>query len=246
MKNIDFSIVIPSYNGAKILANNLPVLFEILNKQPFTFEVIIVNDGSKDEKEVEMVASNFNCKFFTYPINKGKGYAVRIGIKNAKGKYIIFTDTDIPFKEIAFDRMLNSLFENKHDLVIGDRTLKNSEYFEVISSSRKFGSKIFTFFVTKFITGGLADTQCGFKGFKSEIAKDLFSVSRVNSFAFDVEILYIALKRKYSIKRIPVEFRNSEESTVSLMKHAPKMLKDIFSLKINHTLGRYKKNYNEQ
>ncbi len=242
MNNIDFSIIIPSYNGAKILANNLPVLFKILDKHTFTYEVIIVNDGSTDEKEVEIVANRFNCRFFSYPINKGKGGAVRLGVKNANGNYILFTDTDIPFKDIAFDRMLNTLLEGQHDLVIGDRTLKTSEYFEVISSSRKIGSKIFTFFVTNFITGGLADTQCGFKGFKHEIAKDLFSVSRVNSFAFDVEILYIALKRKYSIKRIPVEFRNSEESTVSLMKHAPKMLKDIFSLKINYTLGRYKKN----
>lgn len=238
---IDFSIIIPSYNGAKILTNNLPILFDILNKRAMNYEVIIVNDGSSDADEVEKVASLFNCRFITYTINKGKGYAVREGMKIANGNYLIFTDTDIPFKEIAFNRMLDTLLENKYDLVIGDRTLKNSEYFEVISPSRKIGSKIFTFFVTKLITGGLSDTQCGFKGFKKQIAKDLFSVSRVNSFAFDVEILYISLKRKYNIKRIQVELRNSEDSTVNLMKHAPRMLRDIFSLKINYTLGRYKK-----
>ncbi len=244
-ENIDFSIVIPSYYGSKILQNNLPILFEILNRHSKKHEVIIVNDGSPDADEVRLISNQFNCKFITYEINKGKGYAVRCGVKEAEGNYIIFTDTDIPFKESAFERMINSLIGNQFDVVIGDRTLETSEYFEVISTSRKIGSKIFTLLVTKLITGGLADTQCGFKGFKNKIAKDLFSVSRVNSFAFDVEILYIALKRKYSIKRIPVELRNSEESTVSLMKHAPKMLKDILSLKINHSLGRYKKNKNE-
>lgn len=236
---IDISFIIPAYHGSNVLNNNLPILFNILDNHDIKYEVIIVDDGSTDNGNTEKVAKSFNCKFFTYKVNRGKGYAVKTGVNNAIGKYIVFTDADIPFKEVAFDRMLNTLKEDKYDIVIGDRTLETSEYFEVISGFRKLGSKVFTFFVTKFITGGLADTQCGFKGFKRDIAKDLFSVSRVESFAFDVEILYVALKRKYIIKRIPVELRNSEDSSVSLMKHAPRMLKDIFSLKINHLLGRY-------
>ncbi len=238
---IDISFIIPSYKGSNVLNNNLPILFNILDNHDITYEVIVVDDGSLDNGKTEMVANSYNCKFLSYGENRGKGFAVKTGVIESTGKYIVFTDADIPFKEVAFDRMLNTLKEDKYDIVIGDRTLETSEYFEVISGFRKLGSKVFTFFVTKFITGGLADTQCGFKGFKHNIAKDLFSVSRVESFAFDVEILYIALKRKYIIKRIPVELRNSEDSSVSLMKHAPRMLKDIFSLKINHILGRYNK-----
>lgn len=240
---IDISFIIPSYNGSNVLRNNLPVLFNILNNHNITYEVILVDDGSNDGGKTEIVAKDFNSKYLTYPENRGKGCAVRTGVAEATGKFIVFTDADIPFKEVAFDRMLNTLMENKYDIVIGDRTLESSEYFEVISESRKLGSKVFTFFVTKFITGGLADTQCGFKGFKNSIAKDLFSVSTVDSFAFDVEILYVALKRKYQIKRIPVELRNSEDSSVSLLKHAPRMLMDIFSLKIHHILGHYKKKH---
>lgn len=236
---IDISFVIPSYNGSQILENNLPVLFNILSKHTITYEVIVVNDGTNDGDLTKNVAQKFNCEYIGYTTNKGKGYAVRKGVEKAKGKYIIFTDTDIPFKEIAFERMINTLQEDCYDVVIGDRTMINSEYYEVIDTSRKIGSKIFTFIVSNIITGGFSDTQCGFKGFKNEIAKKIFSVGRVNSFAFDVELIYIALKRKYIIKKIPVELRNSEDSTVSLAKHAPKMLLDIFSLKFNHVLGRY-------
>jgi dolichyl-phosphate beta-glucosyltransferase len=238
----DFSIVIPTYNGAKILDNNLPVLFDILNKYPISYEVIIVSDGSKDNDSIKAVALKYNCLFISYEINMGKGYAVRKGVEAATGKYILFTDTDIPFKESAFDRMIKALQKDEFDVVIGDRTLNHSSYYEEISSSRKLGSKVFTFVVSNLITGGFSDTQCGFKGFKHNIAKKLFKVSRVNSFAFDVEIIYISLKRKYIIERIPVELRNSEDSTVSLAKHAPKMLADIFSLKFNHLFGRYNEN----
>lgn len=235
----DFSLIIPTYNGEKILENNLPVLFDILRKYPVDFEVIIVSDGSKNNPLIKQVAEKFNCKYIGYDQNRGKGYAVRIGVSKAEGKYIIFTDTDIPFKESAFDRMINTLLEDQYDVVIGDRNLNHSSYYEEITSSRKLGSKLFTFIVSNLITGGFSDTQCGFKGFKNHIAKKLFAVSTVNSFAFDVELIYISLKRKYKIKRIPVELRNSEDSTVNLAKHAPKMLMDIFSLKFKHLAGRY-------
>jgi dolichyl-phosphate beta-glucosyltransferase len=118
--------------------------------------------------------------------------------------------------------------------------LPESKYFSKIKGARKLGSSIFTFFVGRFITTGFSDTQCGIKGFRGKVADDLFSVAKLNGFAFDVEILYIALKRNYDIKRLPVHFRSThDDSSVSLMRHAPGMLVDLFRIKWNHIRGRY-------
>jgi dolichyl-phosphate beta-glucosyltransferase len=99
---------------------------------------------------------------------------------------------------------------------------------------------VFTFFVGRFVTTGFSDTQCGIKGFTAAAAEDLFSVTSVQGFAFDVEVLYVALKRNYDIKRLPVSFRSTHDrSSVTLTKHAPEMLLDLFRIKWNHLRGRY-------
>jgi dolichyl-phosphate beta-glucosyltransferase len=235
------SLIIPSYNGSQILKQNLPGILNYFRSSEHTYEIIIVDDGSKDADETKKVAEENNCIFIANPHNLGKGGAVRNGVSHAKGDFIFYTDVDIPFEYDSFDRFISYLRNKEFDIAIGDRTLPESNYFTEIPLSRQIGSLVFTFFVTRFITGGLGDTQCGFKGFKASVAKDLFGVGKINSFAFDVEVLYIALKRNYDIKKLPVRLRNSEGSTVSLLKHAPGMLVDIFSLKLNHLKGLYKK-----
>lgn len=238
---IKLSIIIPSYKGSETLKKNLPELAAYLQQQSCSYEVIIVDDGSPDDEQTKRVVESYGYNYLANDHNMGKGAAVRKGMLYAKGEYKLFTDADIPFSTQSIHDILYYLEDREFDIVIGDRTLEKSQYFEKISILRKLGSVIFTFFVTRFITGGLADTQCGLKGFKRKIADDLFSVNTINGFAADVEILYVALKRNYDIKRLPVQLRNNEESTVSLLKHAPRMVLDILSLKINHLLGRYKK-----
>ena len=158
----------------------------------------------------------------------------------AKGDFRIFTDADIPFDFEAIEKVVFYLKEKEFDVVIGDRRLPESKYFKKIKGRRKLASTIFTGFVGRFVTTGFSDTQCGLKGFSARVADDLFSVSRINGFAFDVELLYIALKRNYDIKRVPVHFRsNQDESSVSLLKHAPGMLGDLFKIKWSHLLGKY-------
>lgn len=203
-------------------------------------EVIVVDDGSNDNGATEKVAKENGCIFLQQEINKGKGAAVRRGMLAAKGDYRIFTDADIPFEFEAIENFLHYISDKEFDIAIGDRRLPESNYFSKIKGARKVGSNIFTFFVGRFITTGFSDTQCGIKGFKGKVADDLFSVARLNGFAFDVEILYIALKRNYDIKRLPVHFRsNHDDSSVSLMRHAPGMLMDLFRIKWNHLRGNY-------
>lgn len=235
------SVIIPAYNSSEALDKNLPYLLNYLNANNTVFEVIVVDDGSLDNGSTKNITEKHKCKYLTYPINRGKGGAVRYGMLNASGDIKIFTDADIPFESEAYDLILKSILVQDFDIVIGDRTLENSLYFTEISNARKLGSDFYTFFVGRIITTGMFDTQCGLKAFRRSVADDLFSVSRINSFAFDVEIIYLALKRNYSIRKIPVKLRSQEGSSVSLLKHAPGMLIDLFKIKLNHLKKIYRK-----
>ena len=181
------------------------------------------------------------CDFYGYTNNKGKGNAVRYGISKAKGDIILFTDADIPFEGDAILKAIHYLSIKEYDLVIGDRGLDESDYFDKVSNERRFGSGLFTFFVGRFVTTGFSDTQCGFKAFRKDVAKDLFSKSLINGFAFDVELVYIALKRNYDIKKLPVILRSQDGNSVSVLKHGFGMLLDLFNIKINHLKGKYNK-----
>ncbi len=239
---VKLSIVIPSYRSAKVLENNLPYLLLFLQEQNYASEVIIVDDGSKDSGATERVAIQHNCSYLAYPENRGKGFAVRTGMAVAQGDICIFTDADIPFETSAIEAIIHAIQVKEFDVVIGDRGLQASNYFTKISSQRRLGSGFFTFIVGRFITTGISDTQCGLKGFRKNVAADLFGKSRINGFTFDVELVYISLKRNYDIKKIPVNLRSQDGNSVNIFKHGFKMVLDLFILKINHLRGYYNRN----
>ena len=235
------SIVIPAYKSSSALGNNLPYLMNFIAEKQLDAEVLVVDDGSEDNGATEKVAQENGCRFLSYPVNKGKGGAVRFGMQEATGDVCIFTDSDIPFETEAIEKIIYYLTFKEYDLVIGDRGLAESHYFDKISNQRRFGSGFFTFIVGRFITTGISDTQCGLKGFKKSVAKDLFSVSRINGFTFDVELVYVSLKRNYDIKKIPVSLRSQEGNSVNVFKHGFKMVLELFVIKLNHLKGYYKK-----
>jgi dolichyl-phosphate beta-glucosyltransferase len=233
------SFIIPSYRSADTLERNLPYLLDCISANHWDAEVIVVDDGSKDGGSTETVTNQFGVRYITYPENKGKGGAVRRGMQEANGEFRIFTDADIPFDRKDIERFVYYLDLKEFDVVVGDRTLPGSSYFTEISGLRKAGSTIFSFIVGRFVAGGHFDTQCGMKGFRAGVAEDLFSMGRINGFAFDVELLYISLKRNYDIKRLPVVLRCQEGSSVSVIKHGIRMVFDLFRIKWNHVTGRY-------
>lgn len=236
------SVILPAYKSADMLEEQLGAFAGWLREQHPDAEIVVVDDCSDDNGATERVAKKNACVFVGLRENQGKGGAVRAGMQVAQGDVRIFTDADIPFEYSALERVYSALHTNQFHVAVGDRTLPESVYFSEIKGSRKVGSNLFSFFVERFLTKGLLDTQCGLKGFSAEAAADLFSKGKLKGFAFDVELLFIARKRKYSIERVPVKFRSShEESSVSLLRHAPGMLVDLFRIKWNHLLGRYNK-----
>ena len=238
-ENPYLSIIIPSYKSAVPLEKNLPVLLDFLHRKKFTWEVIVVDDGSNDGGKTEAVGKKYNCRFLNNPVNMGKGAALRNGMLHAKGAFRIFTDADIPYETVVLDTFIHHLDAEKFNMVVGDRTL-NTNYFESIPRFRRIASRIFSSLVDKLITTGTYDTQCGIKGFRGACADDLFSVSCINGFAIDVELFYIAFKRQYKIKKLAVELRSQDGKSVKVLPHGLLMLLDIPVIILNSLKGRYK------
>lgn len=235
------SVIIAAYNSHKELHVNLPVLINFLKSKNFTSEIIIVDDGSTDSGATEQLAKEHNCIYLKQIKNQGKGAAIKRGMLAAQGMFRIFTDADIPYETTAIDTFLNYLDFKEFHMVVGDRTLLDSTYYSEIKPIRNWASKIFSFIVGRFVAGGMFDTQCGIKGFRSDIAIDIFSKSLINGFAFDVEIIYIALKRNYDIKRLPVKLRSQDGKSVNILKSSLFMLVDIPRILLNFYNGKYKK-----
>src|ERR1035437_1335077 len=123
------SVIIPSFNSAAVLKNNLPYLINYLKEKKYTFEIIVVDDGSLDNELTKQVAEELWCIYLKNEKNIGKGESVRKGMLHATGKFRIFTDADIPFNAEAIEQFLHYLDEKEFDLAIGDRTLTESSYF---------------------------------------------------------------------------------------------------------------------
>lgn len=235
------SVIIPSYNSAAVLKNNLPYLINFLKEKKYDYEILVVDDGSNDNGATKQVAEELGCAYLCNDKNIGKGESVRKGMLAATGKFRIFTDADIPFNAEAIEQFLHYMDEKEFHMAIGDRTLNESSYFNSKSGLRNLASKSFSFFVGRFVAGGMFDTQCGIKGFRAEVAKDIFGVSRIKGFTFDVELLYIALKRNYDIKRLPVTLRSQEGQSVKLLLHSFTMMADLMKIKLNHLGKKYNK-----
>ena len=235
------SVVIPAYNEAGAISETINKLTEYFINKPYVFEFIIVNDCSTDQT-ADLVKSLSAGKPFIRLINNqsnlGEGFSVKSGVLAARGKYILFKDADLSTPLVELEEML-LLLADGYDLVIGSRTLAGSRLLIKQHWLRQSMGKIFNIFVKLLVFNGINDTQCGFKCFKRETALKIFSLQRLNSFCFDVEILYIAKKLGVKIKEIPVSWSNRRNSRVRICRDSLKMLGDLFRIKINQLLGRY-------
>ncbi|MFA6251961.1 MAG: dolichyl-phosphate beta-glucosyltransferase [Candidatus Paceibacterota bacterium] len=234
------SVIIPVYNEEKRIPRTLDGLFSFLKTNGIEAEVILVNDGSSDNtvKCLKTVTLS-NLKIINFAKNKGKGAAVREGALSAIGEIIIFMDADGSTRLEHITEVINFL-NTGYDVAIGSRELKESKIIKKQSSFRELLGKTFSIMVKTIGLSHITDTQCGFKGFKKEAAKEIFEISKINRFAFDVEILYIANKLGCKIKEIPVKWENDENSKVDL-KNIIIMFFDIIKIRFNLSTNKYGK-----
>jgi dolichyl-phosphate beta-glucosyltransferase len=235
-RNEIFSVIIPAYNESQRILPTLDRISEYFKNYFINFEIIVVNDGSNDNTlEILLQAKNSikTLQVTGYDVNKGKGFAIKFGVNISKGDFILISDADLstPIEEVE---KLMFYCESGYDIAIGSRALKESEIIIRQPWWREFMGKSFNKIVRIIANIDFSDTQCGFKLFRGEIGRSLFRKSKIDRFAYDIEILYLAKKEGYKIKEVPIKWLNSPYSKVKPFKDSLQCLKDLIKIKLIH------------
>lgn len=235
------SIVIPAYNEEKRIGKTLFSVSDYLKKQNYLYEIIVVNDGSKD-RTVEVIKnlqpSIPNLKLIDNKKNCGKGSVVRQGLLEASGQYRLFTDADNSTSIEQIEKFL-PYFQEGYDIIIASRDIKGAVLDPPQPFYRRFIGNIFNLMV-QVILGlwGIRDTQCGFKALNKKAAEDILPRCKIKRWAFDPEILIVGKKMGYRIKEAPVVWKNDPESKVKF-KGMVKMGIDLLRIRWNLMTGKY-------
>lgn len=235
MKSI--SIVIPAYNEVNRIGKCLTSVINYVEGK-YDYEIIVVDDGSRDSTaRIVEGFMNPHIILITNEKNKGKGYSVKKGVLAAKKPWILFTDADVstPIKELG-----KLMSQEGFDVAIGSRAMAQSNIVVSQPFYRGLGGKVFNIIVRAMRLSSFKDTQCGFKLFKKEAARKIFERQRINGFAFDVEVLYIAKKLGLTVKECPVDWYNSKETKVKFIRSSLSMFSDLVKIRFNDRKGIYR------
>lgn len=226
------SLVVPMYNESSIIADTAKTLHKYMCENYGTdFEIIFANDGSRDNCAQIVEELNLPCvRVVGYDKNQGKGCAVRHGVLASSGEIVLFTDADLAYGLDVIKEGADVLENGKHDLLVASRA-KHPEGYEGYTTIRKLASKTYLKVLNLFGGIKVSDAQCGFKGFKGDIGRKIFSCCETNNFAFDLELILIAQRMGLRIYELPAKIINHRESKVNLVKDATRMVKEIFKIK---------------
>jgi glycosyltransferase involved in cell wall biosynthesis len=241
MSHPQLSIVIPAYNESARIERTLERVMGCVVEQGWDAEVLVVDDGSKDDT-AEIVGRWMDLHprlhLVKNPGNKGKGYSVRNGLLQAAGDVVMFTDADLSAPMEEADRLLAAIASGA-DVAIGSRWMDRTRQTIHQPLYRQFFGRCFNW-ITRTVMGlPFKDTQCGFKAFKRDAAQVIFRLQTIERWGFDPEILFIARKLKYVIREVPVTWGHDERSRISYLKDGMRMLEDMAMIRANSVAGRY-------
>lgn len=241
LTRVDLSMILPAYNEASRLADTLRELGEFLDRWTGSSEIVLVDDGSNDGtfELARDIAHQLPVpvRGVRYANNRGKGYALKVGFSVARGDRLLSTDCDLSTPLTEVDGFLAAL-DDGCDVAIGSRKMAGSEVVRHQPWLRENLGKLFTRLVRATIAD-VSDVTCGFKAFRGEVGRDLFSRVRIDAWAYDAELLLLARKRGYRLRELPVHWAHRDGSKVSLLRDAVGSLRDLVRILLNDLLGRY-------
>ncbi len=242
------SVIIPAYNEEERITKTLDKISSFLKTQPYSYEILVVCDGSKDKtadvvRDLKLSIPNLNL--IDRKKNMGKGYTVKEGILAAKGKVRLFTDADNS-TDISYFEKMRPFFDKGYDVVISTRDPKDAEGASQDVPQpwhKRLMGNMGNLYIQIMAVPGIWDTQNGFKAFRDYAAEKIFPKTKINRWAFDVEVLALAKKFNYKIGIIPIHWINDPDSRVSLAAYF-KVLYDVFKIRLNIIKRRYENEEN--
>ena len=231
------SLVMPAYNSVGYLADNVRRVRTFFDAAGIDAEIVVADDGSVDGT-ADSVQPSDRVRVLRLP-HGGKGAAVRAGMAATTGEICGFTDADLPYGTDEIPLAISYIRERRYHAVIGDRTLPGSSYAST-GLLRTAVSEFASFSFRTLVTGGIYDTQCGFKFFRGDVGREVFRLSRIRGFAIDVELIYLLLKYRLDIKRIPVRLERNAPSSVRVVRDSATAFRDIATIRWNWATGRYR------
>jgi glycosyltransferase involved in cell wall biosynthesis len=233
------SVVIPAHNEESRLPGSLSRILDYLNQQPYTWEVLVVENGSRDR--TAQVAEGFAQEWPALRVlrepQRGKGRAVRRGMLQASGEYRFICDADLSMPIDQVSRFLPPTLVD-YDVAIASREAPGAvRYGE--PAYRHWVGRVFNRIVRLLAVPGFQDTQCGFKCFRGQVAEALFLLQRLHGWTFDVELLFVALRRGYRVVEVPIPWYYNPGSRVSLLRDSLAMFADLFRIRRNWRRGLY-------
>lgn len=236
---IDLSIVIPAFNEEDRLPAAFREVRRFLDGQGLSCEIIIVENGSTDRTPqiARDEAADDPCCHVINVVQRGKGRAVRHGMLASRGRIAMYCDADfsMPVEEVP---LLLQALEGGADIAIASREAPGSRRVGEPYRRHLMG-RVFNRVVRTLVVPGIQDTQCGFKAFKREVAHDLFRLQRVDGWAFDVEVLFLAMRRGYTVREVPITWRYDPSTRVRPVRDTIAMLREVLMIRWNAMRGRY-------
>jgi dolichyl-phosphate beta-glucosyltransferase len=237
----DLTIVIPAYNEEARVEPTVRSYLDYCRSTRRSVELIVVDDGSRDgtSSVVEHLGDEYpELRLIRLAQNQGKGYAVRSGVVNARGKLILFADADGATSLDELSRLEQALAAGA-DVAIGSRELDTAAVRVTARLYRRLIGRAFHLLVETLTVRSIRDTQCGFKLFRGPVAHELFSRMRMNGFSFDVELLMMAQRHGYRVTEVPVNWTHQPGSKVNLVVDSARMARDLFIIRGRYMRGEY-------
>ncbi|MBA3460184.1 MAG: glycosyltransferase family 2 protein [Deltaproteobacteria bacterium] len=241
---VDLSVIVPAYNEEQRLLPTLERLHAYLSQQPLRYEILVVDDGSKDKTcdVVEAAKTSIaNLVLVRQMPNRGKGAAVRRGMLAASGQIRVMCDADCSMPPEQLPRLLAPIIACKAEIAIGSRYADGAKTDVKQPFYRVAWSRLCNKVIQRSLVPGIRDTQCGFKAFTAEAARNLFASATIDGWAFDLEILALARRRGFAIEEVGVEWKDDNRSRINPLKDMWKVIREALIIRKNIKSGLYNK-----
>ena len=237
--SVRLSLVIPAFGEEDGIAQTIERIEAALGhlRSAGGFQLIVVDDGSADDTAGAARAAGADT-VLRLENNSGKGAAVRAGVLAATGRCVAFTDADLSYSPEQVLGLMDEV-ERGWDCVFGSRQHDDTRTLVEARRLREIGGRVINFGTSIVLLGQYRDTQCGLKAFRSDVARVLFERTRINGFAFDVEVFHLVERYRFTLLEVPVEVANATRSTVHVARDAARLVRDLFRIRLDSRAGRY-------